>query len=204
MWTKFFVRVDPESIHHSAFLNSCLQGVESIFSPLPPSQTTFTFQAKTSYWPRGPWCAQNKFNICHHIKWLCSPANEKPQTFENCLATLPACKKLSVTSFFRRISLLPSLPLYYPFCTLPLFLFFLYCIFLFLSLTLPLFNLCNVAWASSPFVATEIELICFTQRNGWCCASSQILNRVPGCVGCRLAGGCFVWIRETCVAFSCK
>lgn len=102
------------------------------FFPVPTSQATLIFQAKTSYRPRGPWCAQNKFNICHRIKWRCSPANETPQTFENCLATLPARKKLYVTSFFRRISLCP--PLYFA----PSF-FSQYCIFLFPPLTLTLF-----------------------------------------------------------------
>lgn len=142
---------------------------------------------------------KKKFNICHHIKWLCSPANEKPQTFENCLATLPAHKKLSVTSFFRRIclSVPPSLPSLYPFSFSALFL-------LFLALTLALFSIHMYSRICSPFLATERELICFIERNGWYSASSQILNRAPGCVGCRLVDGRAVWIRETCVAFSCK
>ena len=106
-----FVRLDPKDIRHSTFLHSCVQGVATVFFPVPSSEATFIFQAKTSYRPRGPWCAQNKFNICHRIKWFCSSANEKPQTFENCLATLPARKKLSVTSFFRSISLSLSLTL---------------------------------------------------------------------------------------------
>lgn len=35
-------------------------------------------------------CAQNTFNICHHLKWLCGPTNEMSQMFENCLALLPS------------------------------------------------------------------------------------------------------------------
>lgn len=158
-----------------AFLNSCVQVVETIFFPVPWSKATFIFQAKTSGQPRGPWCAQNKFNICHRIKWLCSPANEKSQTFENCLATLPERKKLSVTSFSRRFSL--SIP---PFLSVPLtcpfrFLFSIsILLFLFLSLTFLFFI--HMYWISSPFLATESKLICFTERNGWYSSPRSLLS----------------------------
>lgn len=137
------------------------------FFPVPCLKLHLLFQAKTSRQPRGPWCHQNKFNICHRIKWLCRLANEKPQTFENCLATLPAHKKLSVTSFFRRIS--HSVPP--PLCSL---------LFSFYRSLLPFLFTCRM---SSPSLATESKVICFRESNGRYSTSSWLFNRSSGCGG---------------------
>lgn len=176
------------SSHVLSFVGKSLKGTHCLFKHLcttcwnyfflvPSAQATFIFQAKTSRRPRGPWCAQNKFNICQRIKWLCSPANEKSQTFENCLATLPAHKKLSVTSFFRGISLSLSLCPYPP---LPPF--FLPCSFRFLSIEYLLlspiiffrfsishscpFFIHMYCWMSSPFLATERDNMFYGKK--WC------------------------------------
>lgn len=167
------------------------------FFPVLPSQATFIFHPKTSRQPRGPWCAQNKFNICHRIKWLCSPANEKPQTFENCLATLPARKKLSVTPFSRRLSLLACLSHYLSLYLAPS---------AFYSPWVS-FSSC-LSLCSFLFTCTLWVRLFWPQRAKQYVLQKEMgdspLPALPCSVGSLLLSGRIVWITKTWVAFSCK
>ena len=80
-----------------------------------PSRAHLHAGAVTRQQPGRTRCAQNKFNICHGVKWLCSRANEKAQTFGNGQPghppSLPAEEKASLSPyFFCRESLAPCHP----------------------------------------------------------------------------------------------
>lgn len=139
----------------STLSSTLVKGAKTSCFLISLPQATFTFKAKTCRRPRGPWCAQNKFNIYRLIKWLCGPANENSQTFENCLATRPEHKKHSVTSFFRRISLFPllTLPSSFPFSqhraflALPIYI-------------VPFFFLPNIALIYLPMMSFPLLALC--------------------------------------------
>lgn len=94
-----------------------------VFLPFKPFflyflQTTFTFWSKTGGWSRGPWCTQNTFNICHCVKWLCSPANEMSQMFENCLALHPPSKNAFPFLIWSSTVLYSFFPLFFFICSI--------------------------------------------------------------------------------------